>query len=81
MKNNCQTVWKKELSRQKLAKITPCEQQNVEEKAQRTQQEANNRKLLFARGLKTRSTFYAPSLMTNAYPTEEQLKARKKDET
>ena len=80
MKENCKTAWKMEMMRQKMAKITPAEQKDASQKAEKSQQEAANRKLLFVRRHKTRSSFYVPSLMTNVYPTEDELNARKKEE-
>ena len=81
MKENCKTAWKTEMMRQKMAKITPAEQKDASQKAEKSQQEATNRKLLFVRRLKTRCSFNVPSLMTNVYPTEDELKARTEEET
>ena len=81
MKENCKKAWRTEMTRQKKSKITPAEQKDASQKAEKAQQEAMNRKLMFVRGLKTRTTFNVPSLMTKVYPTEDELKAKKKEET
>ena len=50
----------------------------MSQKAEKAAQEALNRKLMFVRGLKTRATFTVPSLMTKIYPTEDELKKKKR---
>ena len=81
MKENCKAAWKEEKTKkQNAAKITPIEQLDVDKKSEKAQQEATNRSLLFARSLKTRTTFNVPSLMTKVFPTADELKARKREE-
>ena len=79
-KENCKAAWKEEKARQNAAKITPIEQLDADKKSEKAQQEATNRSLLFARSLKTRTTFNVPSLMTKVFPTADELKAREREE-